>query len=51
MQWMNLPLYEQLDLEKFVYGHCNVLHIGKEKSVFIGLASVLPMEQKFYIIF
>ena len=46
MQWMNLPPDEKLDLEKFVNGHCNILHVGKEKALFIGLAWVLPMEQK-----
>ena len=38
MQWMNLPPDEQLDLEIIVNGHHNVLHVGKEKAPFIGLA-------------
>ena len=31
---MNLPPVEQLDLEKFVDGHCNILHVGNEKAFF-----------------
>ena len=46
MQWMNLPPDEQLDLENFVNGHCNILYVGKVKALFIGLAWVLLMEQK-----
>ena len=41
---MDLPPDEKLDLEKVVDGHCNILHIGKEKALFIGLAWVLPMD-------
>ena len=37
-QWMNLPPEEKLDLEKFVEGHCNILHVEREKALFIGLA-------------
>ena len=51
MQWMNLPPDEQLDLEKFVDGHNDVLHVGKEKALIIELAWVLPLEQKISIIF
>ena len=51
MQWMNLPPDEMLDLEKFVNDHCNILHIRKEKALFIGLTLVLTMEQNFSIIF
>ena len=47
MQWMNLPPDEKLDLEKFVNGHHYILHVGKEKTLFIGLAWVFPMEQKY----
>ena len=32
MHWINLPPDEQLDLEKFMNGHCNILHVGKEKG-------------------
>ena len=35
MQWMNLPPDEQLYLEKFVNGHCNILYGGKEKVLFV----------------
>ena len=38
MQWMNLPPDEQLDFDEFVNCHCNILHVGKEKALFIGLA-------------
>ena len=38
----------QLDLEKFVNGHCDILHVGKEKALFIGFAWVLPMEQNIF---
>ena len=30
MQWMKLPPHEKLELEKFVNGQCNILHVGKE---------------------
>ena len=50
MQWMNLLPDQQLDLEKFVNDYCYILHMGKEKALFVGLAWVLPMEQKFSII-
>ena len=46
MQWMNLPPDEQLDFKKIVDDYCNIVHVGKEKILFIGLAWVLPMEQK-----
>ena len=46
MQWMKLPPDGQLDLEKLVNGHCNMLYVRKEKALFIGLAWFLPMEQK-----
>ena len=49
MQWMGLPPVEHLDLEKFVDGHCTILHMGKEKVLFIVLfAWILPMEQKMF---
>ena len=48
MQWMSLPPDEKFDLEKCVNGHCTILHVGKEKILFIGLAWVLPMEQKVF---
>ena len=41
---MNLPPEEQLDSEKFVNSYRTILHVGKEKAFFIGLACVLPME-------
>ena len=47
-QWMNLPPDEKVDLEKFVDGHRNILQVEKEKALFIGLAWVLPIEQKFF---
>ena len=48
MQWMNLPPDEQLDLAKFAGGHCNILHVGKEKSTFYWSYMDLPMEQKIF---
>ena len=45
---MNLPSDKKVDLEKFVDGHRNILQVEKEKALFIGLAWVLPMEQKFF---
>ena len=45
---MNLPPDEKVDLEKFVDGHRNILQVEKEKALFIGLAWVLPIEQKFF---
>ena len=45
---MNLPPEEKVDLEKFVDGHCDILHVEKEKALFIGLAWVLPIEQKIF---
>ena len=40
IQWMNLPPDKHLDFKKIVNGHYNILHVGKEKSLFIGLAWV-----------
>ena len=40
MQWRNLPPDEKLDLQKIVDGHCTILRVGKEKTLFwscIGL--------------
>ena len=45
MQLMNLPPDEQLNLEKIVNGHHNVLHVRKEKALFIGFVWVLLIEQ------
>ena len=48
MQWMNLHPDEQLDLEKIMDGHHTLLRVGKEKTLFIGLAWVLLMEQNLF---
>ena len=45
---MNLPPDEKTGLDQFINIHCNVFDGEHYKVLFIGLACVLPMEQKLF---
>ena len=47
-QWMNIPPKEDEDLQQFINAHRQVFGVKHHQALFIGLAWVIPMEQKFF---
>ena len=47
-QWINLPPKEDDDLQQFLNVHSQVFGVERHQALFIGLAQVTPMEQKFF---
>ena len=47
-QWINLPPKEDEDLQQFINAHRQVFGVKHHQALFIGLAWVIPIEQKFF---
>ena len=47
-QCMDLPPEEKTDFDDFIKPHWNVFSVQENKSLFISLAWVIPMEQKLF---
>ena len=47
-QWINLPPKEDEDLQQFINSHRQVCGVKYHQALFIGLAWVASMEQKFF---
>ena len=47
-QRMHLPPHEKSDFDHFIKSHRNAFSVQHNKSLFIGLAWVIPMEQKLF---